>query len=842
MNQTCPWETLKCGHCLEILRVAISEDYTPDAREGAEELLSQYDPHGRCHCLGGLGEEDQDKNTLTITTYQNTSRLTFKPNEDDDDPDDITLTLESWSYSGNNTIGVVYESCDLEFYVNRNSFLGIMARSILKVDFMLDGIVNVDALRLDSQDEEYDASDGDYTLVDLLFKYFSNDTVIEEAKNITVSAYDDTNRRRRRRLQNEDDDVAISVLIFTDSAEAARQAKRDLEASQRQQDGWDEEVMDVIRNRTGENPNIPAESIKYTLISPDDLKSQEPNIDQDPNEHEILTRLEIFLIVMAVIAVVALTVIIGIAVAYRKDKKKGEMEYQKPEETHDPIPDTNDTDGGACAEEGEDGEQEEILPAHAGLNGVGVSHKIIFRGDLDDSDDDDYQTGINRYGSHESDGSQGVKYQKSDFVSTDTVSQISSFSAKTSILNFDLESNLEIEELLPQMINKVCTSKKTRLIDDDDLKIEKIIGKGHYGEVYVGKYDGNTVAIKTFPDLDIHNVDSDPITNDDENDNSSLIGPLSGSLSAMKSLKKGGYSSLTKEDDDDDAKMFTIDNGLTEKQNAVLRKKIYSRKKEIYSEVVLASSLPLHPNLVQILGITQNPLKIVMSYYEGGNLKDFIYRDRREMKYDLITLNSIVILMQKIADGILFLHNNKIVHRDIAARNVLLGHIGRDGQITENTQVVLSDFGMTRCMKNDESIDSIYREKITKQRIGPIKWMAPESISKQKYSYKSDVYMFGITMFEIMHGKQPYTHLKYNNFTLPILATKIVKKSIRPIIDQQQELKGILLGNINIETTVIPEINRLIQICWEKSPQHRPTMLKILHTLNSIYDSMLGLG
>merc|ERR1712032_1462713 len=98
------------------------------------------------------------------------------------------------------------------------------------------------------------------------------------------------------------------------------------------------------------------------------------------------------------------------------------------------------------------------------------------------------------------------------------------------------------------MINKVCTSKKTTLINDDELWIDRMIGKGHYGQVYIGKYAGNQVAIKMFPDLDIHNI---PNNNhfDGEREDSPLIAYKS---EKVKSFKKNGYSSVDNNDGDDD--------------------------------------------------------------------------------------------------------------------------------------------------------------------------------------------------------------------------------------------------------------------------------------------------
>jgi serine/threonine protein kinase len=86
------------------------------------------------------------------------------------------------------------------------------------------------------------------------------------------------------------------------------------------------------------------------------------------------------------------------------------------------------------------------------------------------------------------------------------------------------------------------------------------------------------------------------------------------------------------------------------------------------------------------------------------------------------------IFVKGIAAGMLHLHNHNIIHRDLAARNILLSGTG-DPKI--------SDFGMSRILQKEE-------EGKTKTNIGPIRWMAPESLANQTYSKKSDVWSFGI--------------------------------------------------------------------------------------------------
>jgi serine/threonine protein kinase len=100
-----------------------------------------------------------------------------------------------------------------------------------------------------------------------------------------------------------------------------------------------------------------------------------------------------------------------------------------------------------------------------------------------------------------------------------------------------------------------------------------------------------------------------------------------------------------------------------------------------------------------------------------------------------------IFLIEGIAAGMYHLHKHNIVHRDLAARNILL---------TSGGDPKISDFGLSRIL---EQVD----EGKTKCKIGPVCWMAPESIGQQVYSKKSDVWMFGILVYEIVVQSKPHS-------------------------------------------------------------------------------------
>jgi len=161
------------------------------------------------------------------------------------------------------------------------------------------------------------------------------------------------------------------------------------------------------------------------------------------------------------------------------------------------------------------------------------------------------------------------------------------------------------------------------------------------------------------------------------------------------------------------------------------------------------------------------------------------------------------------------LHKYGLVHRDIAARNILIGKL-KYNRIDSSTEIRISDFGMSRSLTyyNDDS-ESKNTEAFgrTKTNFGPLKWMAPESISKFQYSEKSDVYMFGITMWEIFNGGEPYPNIAIVN-----VGIKVVTENMRPPLDSKMS----------------DEFANLIKSCWEPKPESRPTFQQVYLHLNDL--------
>ena len=180
---------------------------------------------------------------------------------------------------------------------------------------------------------------------------------------------------------------------------------------------------------------------------------------------------------------------------------------------------------------------------------------------------------------------------------------------------------------------------------------------------------------------------------------------------------------------------------------------------DLVSEMDMMKVIGRHINIINLLGVcTQDgPLFVIVEYAEHGNLRDFLRRHRPssgssggyEQPISMhrpppaaMSEKQLVSFARQVARGMEYLGSRKCIHRDLAARNVL---------VAEGLVLKIADFGLARDVHSND-----YYRKLGDGRL-PVKWMAPEALFHRRYTIQSDVWSFGILLWEIMTlGGTPY--------------------------------------------------------------------------------------
>ena len=159
-----------------------------------------------------------------------------------------------------------------------------------------------------------------------------------------------------------------------------------------------------------------------------------------------------------------------------------------------------------------------------------------------------------------------------------------------------------------------------------------------------------------------------------------------------------------------------------------------------------------HPNIVRFIGRSKNEKGqgvIVLELCPGGITLRNLVSEIDDAVGERMSFIVILTILNQIVDGMEELQANRVIHRDLAARNILV--FSFDGQFPERIRIKISDFGMSSTL--EDSFASYYYS--CGQGVEtPVRWMAPEALSKNKWSEKSDVYSFGVLMWEILSGGQ----------------------------------------------------------------------------------------
>ncbi|KAM4876579.1 tyrosine-protein kinase ABL1 isoform 2-T2 [Thomomys bottae] len=203
-----------------------------------------------------------------------------------------------------------------------------------------------------------------------------------------------------------------------------------------------------------------------------------------------------------------------------------------------------------------------------------------------------------------------------------------------------------------------------------------------------------------------------------------------------------------------------------------------------------------HPNLVQLLGVCtrEPPFYIITEFMTYGNLLDYL----RECNRQEVSAVVLLYMATQISSAMEYLEKKNFIHRDLAARNCLVG---------ENHLVKVADFGLSRLMTGD-TYTAHAGAKF------PIKWTAPESLAYNKFSIKSDVWAFGVLLWEIAtYGMSPYPGIDLSQ------VYELLEKDYR-----MERPEG------------CPEkVYELMRACWQWSPSDRPSFAEIHQAFETMF-------
>ncbi|KAL6552974.1 hypothetical protein OROGR_006816 [Orobanche gracilis] len=291
-------------------------------------------------------------------------------------------------------------------------------------------------------------------------------------------------------------------------------------------------------------------------------------------------------------------------------------------------------------------------------------------------------------------------------------------------------------------------------IDASKLVIKSVIGRGTYGTVHRGIYDGQDVAVKL--------------------------------------LDWGEESHRTQAETD-------------------------SLRTAFVQEVTVWHMLN-HPNVTKFVGATMGaselnienennshirmPLNIccvVVEYLPGGTLKSFLIRNCRTK----LAFKVVIQLALDLARGLSYLHQKKIVHRDVKTENMLLD---------TNRTVKIADFGVAR-------VEASNPNEMTGET-GTLGYMAPEVLNGNRYNRKCDVYSFGICLWEIYCCDMPYPNLSFSELT-----SAVVRQNMRP----------------EIPRCCPSSLANIMKQCWDPNSEKRPEMDGVVSMLEAI-DTSKGRG
>ncbi|XP_039605406.1 tyrosine-protein kinase Blk isoform X2 [Polypterus senegalus] len=206
-----------------------------------------------------------------------------------------------------------------------------------------------------------------------------------------------------------------------------------------------------------------------------------------------------------------------------------------------------------------------------------------------------------------------------------------------------------------------------------------------------------------------------------------------------------------------------------------------------------------HNKLVRLYAVvTKEPILIVTEFMSNGSLLDFLKTDQGNR----LQLSKLIDMSAQVAEGMAYIERKNYIHRDLRAANIL---------VSETLTCKVADFGLARIIENEYTAQEGAKF--------PIKWTAPEAINFGKFSIKSDVWSFGILLTEIV----TYGRIPYPGMTNPEVIRYLDRRYRMPCPESCPK-----------------QLYEIMLICWNESPEERPTFEYLQTTLEDFYVATEG--
>ncbi|XP_030641448.1 ephrin type-B receptor 5 [Chanos chanos] len=206
-----------------------------------------------------------------------------------------------------------------------------------------------------------------------------------------------------------------------------------------------------------------------------------------------------------------------------------------------------------------------------------------------------------------------------------------------------------------------------------------------------------------------------------------------------------------------------------------------------------------HPNVLKLEGVITRhpPERIITEFMENGPLDAFLRENE-----DQFSVLQLVGMVRGVGAGMRYLSERNFVHRDLAARNVL---------VNSNLVCKVSDFGLSRLMRGLDQNMPTYTASLGSKI--PVRWTAPEAFQHRKFSSASDVWSFGVLMWEVMsYGERPYWDMSN-------------QEVMKAVVDQYR---------LPAPHNCPPALHALMLKCWQAERQDRPGFDSLLSSLDRL--------